>query len=456
MLEKSLFHPHALYVQGFVGMNQRTINMVNRKAVLAVLLALLLMVVGTVGAQDTVPIVSFMTTFGGSELDGLRTSLDAFTAETGIQVIVESNRQLVPILRTRLAGGSPPDLALIPQPGLLAEFARAGYLVPLVNEDGSAGLIDAATLTDNYAQGIIDLGNVDGTQYGILAKANSKSTIWYSPESLAALGLETPTTWDELIAIQQAYIDAGLIPWSIGGADSWTLTDWFENIYVRQNGPEAYQQLFVTHEIPWTDASVTAALDAFRQIVDPADTHLAGGVDGTLSTDFITAANMVFRPDPAAQMYYEGGFMGGIIASNFPDLVPVTDFNAFLFPAISEEIGAPVVGGGDLLAAFADRPEVAALVAWMAGVEGNTLWAGAPTGAVVSPNFNVDMSVYSPVAAIDANQVANASAFVFDGSDLMPSAVSEAFSIALQDFIANPDDAASIFAGLEDVAAANY
>ena len=82
--------------------------MVNRKAVLAVLLALLLMVVGTVGAQDTVPIVSFMTTFGGSELDGLRTSLDAFTAETGIQVIVESNRQLVPILRTRLAGGSPP------------------------------------------------------------------------------------------------------------------------------------------------------------------------------------------------------------------------------------------------------------------------------------------------------------------------------------------------------------
>lgn len=429
--------------------------MVNRKIMLAVLLAVLLVIVGAVSAQDTVPVVSFMTTFGGSELDGLRNSLDAFTAETGIQVVVESNRQLVPILRTRLAGGSPPDLALIPQPGLLAEFARAGYLVPLVNEDGSAGLIDAATLTDNYAQGIIDLGNVDGTQYGILAKANSKSTVWYLPASFAELGVEPPTTWDELIAIQQAYVDAGLTPWSIGGADSWTLTDWFENIYVRQNGPEAYQKLFVTHEIPWTDASVTAALDAFRQIVDPA-TNLAGGIDGTLSTDFITAANMVFRPDPAAQMYYEGGFMGGIIAANFPDLVPVTDFNAFLFPALNAEQGAPVVGGGDLLAAFADRPEVAALVAWMAGTEGNTLWASAPTGAVVSPNMNVDLSVYSPIAAIDAAQVANASAFVFDGSDLMPSAVAEAFGIALQDFIANPGDAANIFAGLEVTAAANY
>lgn len=430
--------------------------MLNRKTIFAVLLAVILMVVGAVGAQETVPVVSFMTTFGGSELDGLRNSLDAFTAETGIQVIVESNRQLVPILRTRLAGGSPPDLALIPQPGLLAEFARAGYLIPLVNEDGSAGLIDSAVLTDNYAQGILDLGNVDGVQYGILAKANSKSTVWYRPASFEALGVEAPATWDELIAIQQAYIDAGLTPWSIGAADSWTLTDWFENIYVRQNGPEAYQQLFVTHEIPWTDASVTAALDAFRQIVDPADTNLAGGVDGTLSTDFITAANMVFRPDPEAEMYYEGGFMGGIIASNFPDLVPVDDFNAFLFPAFNEEIGAPVVGGGDLLAAFSDRPEVAALVEWMAGPDGNTLWASAPAGAVVSPNINVDLSVYSPIAAIDANQVANASAFVFDGSDLMPSAVSEAFGIALQDFIANPDDAANIFAGLEDTAAANY
>lgn len=430
--------------------------MKQRRSILAILLVFVLMsVIPAISAQE-VQVVSIMTTFGGSELDGLRNSLDAFTAETGIQVSVESNRQLVPILRTRLAGGSPPDLALIPQPGTMAEFARAGYLVPLVNEDGSAGLIDPAVLSDNYAQAFIDLGTVDGAVYGLLAKANSKSTIWYRPESLAALGLETPTTWDELIAIQQAYIDAGLTPWSIGAADSWTLTDWFENIYVRQNGPEAYQQLFVTREIPWNDESVLNALAAFRQIIDPADTNLAGGVDGTLSTDFITAANAVFRPDPDAELYYEGGFIGGILASNFPDLVPVEDFNAFLFPAFDEEIGAPVVGGGDLLAAFADRPEVAQLVEWMAGAEGNTLWATAPTGAVVSPNMNVDLSLYSPLAAIDAGQVSGASAFVFDGSDLMPSAVGEAFGIALQDFIAAPDDVQRIVDDLENTAAANY
>lgn len=419
------------------------------------LVIVLLLLTSIAGAQEEdVRFVSFLTTFGGSEADALKVSLDAFTEATGIQVILESNRELVPILRTRIAGGSPPDVVLIPQPGVMAEFARAGNLIPLVNEDGSAGLIDPSLLTDNYGQSIIDLGVVDGATYGILAKANSKSTVWYKPASFEELGVEIPETWEDLLAIQQAYVDAGMTPWSIGGSDAWTLTDWFENIYVRLNGPEKYLQLFQTHEIPWTDESVVNTMNELARVVSPADTNLAGGVEGTLSTDFISAANLVFRPDAQAEMYYEGGFMGGIISSNFPDLVPVDDFNAFLFPAANEEFGAPVVGGGDFLVAFSDRPEVAELVAWMAGEEGNTLWAG--TGAIVSPNMNVDMEAYSPLAAIDAGQVANATAFVFDGSDLMPSAAGSAFGTALQDFIAEPELLDDLLQDIENAAATSY
>jgi ABC-type glycerol-3-phosphate transport system substrate-binding protein len=410
-----------------------------------------------VGAQDEVRIVSFMTTFGGSELDALNQSLNAFTEQTGIQVIVESNRQLVPILRTRIAGGSPPDVALIPQPGLVAEFARGGSILPLVNADGSDGLISQALLDENYAAGIQALGTVDGAVYGILAKANSKSTMWYKPPQFAELGIEIPTTWEELMAVQQTLIDNGITPWSIGGGESggWPLTDWFENIYARVAGPEMYNQLFVTHEIPWTDPSVVEAMGYFGQIVNPPDTHLAGGADGTLATDFITAANLVFRPDnPEAAMYFEGGFMGGIIASNFPELTPVEDFSAFMFPSINADYGYPVVGGGDLLVAFSDRPEVAELIQWMAGAEGNSLWAA--TGAIVSPNQNVGMDVYSPLAALDAGQVAGAETFVFDGSDLTPSAVSQAMGEMLQGYIANPDDLDSLLQSVEDVAATSY
>ena len=415
-----------------------------------------LMIAASGAAAQDAKLVSVLTTFGGSEVEAFRQMTDRFTEVSGILVIIESNRDSMNVLRIRVASGGPPDVALIPRPGVLAEYARNGDLVALVNADGSAGLVDPQLLTDNYAQGIIDLGSVDGTVYAILAKANSKSTVWYKPSSFAELGLQPPATWDDLLAIQKAYIDAGKKPWSIGAADAWTLTDWFENIFVRTAGPDVYHKLFVTHEIAWTDAKVVEAMKALQAILDPAETNLAGGVDATLSTDFISAANLVFRPDnPGAEMYYEGGFMGGIIANNFPDLVPGQDFKAFLFPKFNDTYGAPVVGGGDLLAAFADRPEVAAFMKFAAGVEANTIWA--KTGAIVSPNKNVDLSVYNAVAAMDAAQVAEASAFVFDGSDLAPSAVGgDAMFVALQDFLAEPGDLMQILEDLEDVASRSY
>lgn len=429
-------------------MNKRILIVLTVVATLALLLA-------PVHAQD-VKVISFMTTFGGSELDALRQSTDEFTNQTGIQVSIESNRQLVPILRTRIAGGSPPDAALIPQPGTLAEFARAGNLKALVNKDGSDGLIDMKTLTDNYNQNIIDLGTVDGTVYGFLAKANSKSTVWYKPASFTSLGVDVPKTWDDLLAIQQKYVDAGKTPWSIGadGNSNWTLTDWFENIYVRINGPDMYSKLFVTHEIPWTDDSVKQTLLAFQKIVDPADKNLAGGSEGTLSTDFKSAVDLVFRPDATAEMYYEGGFMGGIIHGDFPDLKPVDDFNAFIFPQFNDQYGTPVTGGGDLIAAFTDKPEVGQFLKWMAGVDGNTLWA--KTGAVVSPNKNVDLSVYDALGKIDASEVAGAKIFVFDGSDLMPSAASSAMGNSLQNFVKNPADIDKVMQDIEDAAASSY
>ena len=400
-------------------------------------------------------VVSILTTFGGAELEAYRKVADRFTELTGHAVSIESTRDSINVLRIRVASGSPPDLALIAQPGVVAEYARAGNLVPLVNADGSDGLVAAAALTDNYNPGIVDLGRVDGAVYGILAKANSKSTVWYKPASFAELGVAPPDTWDQMLEIQRRYVGAGLTPWSIGGSDAWTLTDWFENLYVRIAGPEMYEDLFVTHEVAWTDDTVVAALAAFRSVIDP-PSNLAGGVAGTLSTGFISAANLVFRPDdPAAEMYYEGGFMGGIIASNFPELTPVEDFNAFLFPALNDEWGAPVVGGGDLLVAFADRPEVAEFLAFSAGTEANTIWA--ETGFIVSPNKNVDLGVYSPLGAIDASQVVNASTFVFDGSDLAPTALgSDALFVALQDFLAEPDEMMEILERLEEVASRAY
>ncbi len=198
--------------------------MSKRIFVLLLLVVMVLPVSAPAAYSQETKVVSFFGTFGGSELDAMRVSLDKFTETTGIQVTIETNRNSTDVLRARIAAGSPPDVALVPRPGMVAELARAGNLIPLVNADGTPGLVDMTLLTDNYGQAFIDLGTVDGAVYGILAKANSKSTIWYKPASFTELGVEPPKTWDELIAIQQKYVDAGKVPWSIARLSRLSLT----------------------------------------------------------------------------------------------------------------------------------------------------------------------------------------------------------------------------------------
>jgi len=398
--------------------------------------------------------INVMASWGGDEQAGFQEVLDAFTQKTGITVNYEGNRDVQAVVQTRVAGGNPPDVAFIPRPGVVAQLARDGAILPLT--EGSDPILDPAALSANYSQAFIDLGTVDGKVYAVLGKANSKSTVWYKPASFEELGVEPPVTWDDLVAITDAYVASGKIPWAIGGLDGWTLTDWFENLYVRVAGPDMYNKLFVTHEVSWTDPTVVQTMDLLRQIIDPADEKLAGGADGTLSTGFIDAFGLVLRGE--AEMYYEGGFMSSFGEQNFPNLTCGTDYSFFLFPEVSSMYGRPVVGGGDLAVIFKDNPEVRAFADFITSPEANEVWATADRGAVISPNAGVPLDAYtSPCKRLEAEQIVNADIFVFDGSDLAPSAVGgDAMFTGLQDFLANPDKRDDVLQFIEEAAANAY
>ena len=417
-----------------------------------------LLVVGflvTTGSQQAAAqskTVSILATWGGDEEAGFRAVLDA----SGVAYSYEGNRDSTVVLKTRVAANNAPDIAFLPRPGEVAAYARQGSLVPL-NQGQSDDILPTSLLNANYAKGFIDLGTVDGKFYALIAKANSKSTFWYKPASLRAIGAKIPDTWDDLLALEDKYIAAGKTPLSIGGQDGWTLTDWFENIYVRMVGADTYMKLHVTHEVKWTDPTVVAAIQKFIQVFTPQDKKLAGGVSGTLSTAFIDAFNLVLRPNPAAELYYEGGFMSSFAKQNFPKLVPGKDYDFFDFPSIDPQYGKPVVGGGDLAVVFASSPEVTKLMRWLAGKQANTIWASAKKGAVVSPNKQVPLSVYSVLTAKEAKQLTQASIFVFDGSDMAPPAVGgDAEFTALQRIIKDPENFMDALNFLEEVAARSY
>lgn len=367
------------------------------------------------GAGGSAPAVTGAITvtslWGGSEQENFQKVLDAFTAKTGIKVTYESIRtNYATVLQTRISGGNPPDVSILPGIGFLRHFAKDGS-IKKISEVG----IDPASLEANYAPGILDIGKVDGELYAIMVKFNSKSTLWFRPDKLTAAGVTPPKTWDEFKAVLAKLGNKSL---GLGvSPDTWTLTDWFESIYLRQAGPDAYTKLF-SKDGDWTDPSVATAVSAMTDVLT--DKYVAGGIQAALGRAWVDGIGQVFGANPTADMYYEGGFVGGIVtgqvnkAIKVPDEIDWTDF-----PSITNT-DKPVTIGGDVIAALTTNPGVKEFIDYMTTKEAGEVWA--KTGAIISPVKSVDVSVYpNDLTKREAAQVTGASAVRFDGSDLLPS-----------------------------------
>jgi len=406
---------------------------------------------GNTSAKRTITVIA---NWGGGERDAFQKVINAFTAKTGIPVNYEQSRNLEALVRTRVAGGNPPDIAFEPRPGALAEFAKAGNLIPL-DEPVGKEVLDPKAVDAAIGKSFQDLGRVDGTLYGYLFKADSKSTIWYKPASLQAVGGSVPKTWDDLIALANKYKAAGKTPFGSGGKDGWVLTDWFENILARVATPKVYNDLHVTHKVAWTDPSVKKALTIMAQLFGTPG-YFPGGGQGIVGTAFTEGIAQAFGKKPTAEMFYEGGFVGVIIGTDVnKDLKPGTDFDFFTFPSIDASYGTPITGGGDLAVMFKDSPEGRAFMQYLITKDAADIYAATGSG---TPNKLVDSSkIPSVIAKKLHEQIASATVFLFDGSDLAPSALGGDFEFtALQDLVTHPNDVDRIAQQLENFAKTAY
>jgi alpha-glucoside transport system substrate-binding protein len=390
--------------------------------------------------------INVVAVWTGEEQASFEAVLDAFTEETGVEARYTSTGDDVgAYLGTQIEGGNPPDVAMLPQPGLLRDLAGAGNLTPANDAVKSA-------LEKNFAPVWLDLGSVEGDLYGVYFKAANKSTWWYNTAVFEQAGVEPPEDWDAMLEAAST-VNASGTPWvSIGGADGWVLTDWFENIYLRTAGPDLYDQL-ANHEIPWTHESVITALETFGELVGD-DANLAGGAKGALNTDFPTSVTQTFADPPEAATVYEGDFVAGVIVDEAGGEAG-TDFDFFDFPSIDGSEPA-VVGGGDVAVALTDSEEAQQLLEFLATPEAAEVWA--ERGGFTSPNQNLDTSVYpDDITARSAQAVAEAETFRFDLSDLQPAAfggtVGRGLFSRFQDFLRNPDDPEAVADALEKDAA---
>ena len=368
--------------------------------------------------------------------------MEVFESRTGIAVnYVGVGDQLPTVLSTQVTAGSPPDVALLPQPGLLRELAAIGALVPI-------GHVVADDVASSYGREWVALGSAEGVLYGVFYKGSNKSTVWYNVNLFDANGISAPKTWAQWVTASGTLLDAGVVPLSVGGADGWTLSDWFENVYVRTAGPEKYDQL-TNREIPWTDQSVKDAFLVMNQLLG-VEEFLLGGSTGALQLGFVDSVKQVFSEAPRAAIVYEGDFAAGVITSETPGEAGA-DFMFFDFPSIA---GSPraVIGAGDVAVVLNDKPEAFALIEFLATPEAGEIWA--ERGGFSSPNRNVDLAVYpDDVSRAAAAALANAEIFRFDLSDLMQPCFGATSGRGIwggiQDWLSNPDDIDGVTARLE-------
>lgn len=386
----------------------------------------------------------------GAEQENFEAVLEAFTEETGIDASYRSaGDDMAAFLGTQIEGGNPPDVAMIAQPALVAQLANDGSLVEL-NEDVRAGL------SENFADVWTDIGSVDDTPYAVYFKVANKSPWWYNTAIFEQAGAEPPTDWDAMLDTAQT-VNASGTPWvSMGGADGWTLTDWFENIYLRTAGGDMYDQL-TDHAIPWTDDSVVTALETWAELVgDP--NNLAGGSNGAINTTFEESVTQVFSDPPAAGTVYEGDFVQGIITAE-TGAAAGEDFDFFPFPSIDGSAEA-VVSAGDGGVALSDNPSAQRFLEFLTTPEAAEVWASA--GGFISPNQNLDTGVYPDEitqglaeAVIEAGEEVR-----FDMSDLVPpefgGTTGQGLWKLFQDFVRNPDNIEGVTRQLEQAAQKAY
>jgi alpha-glucoside transport system substrate-binding protein len=358
-----------------------------------------------------------------------------FAAATGVTINYSSSENYEQQIVIDTEAGSPPDIAILPQPGLIADLVKKGFVTPLGQETQD-------WLAANYAAGEswVGLGSYagpDGTAalYAFPYKIDVKSLVWYVPENFEDAGYEVPQTMEELKALTDQIVADGGTPWCIGlgsgGATGWPATDWVEDMMLRTQAPDVYDK-WVSNELPFNSPEVVGAIDEFGWFAKN-DAYVAGGASAVASTDFRDSPKGLFTSPPQCYLHHQASF----VPSFFPEGTEVgTDADFFYMPAYeSKDLGKPVLGAGTLAFITKDTPASRAFVEFLKTPIAHEVWMAQKS--FLTPMKTVNADLYGdPTMKKMGEILLNATTFRFDASDLMPGVVGAGtFWTGMVDFV---------------------
>lgn len=377
--------------------------------------------------------VSIQTQWIGGEGANFAAAIADFAKASGITIQVDSiGSSHETVLRTRIDGGQPPDLAMLAQPTAVLGYGSDGKLIDVSTFMGGS-------FVDDHAATVGLITDADGHIWGIPYKADVKSTVWYPIKYFEQNNFKVPTTWDELIALSDAIKAKGSAPWCMGmeagTATGWQATDWIEEVMLRTQTPETYNK-WINHELPFNSPEVKAAFEKVGEIMFT-DGYVFGGNTAIVNTPQTQPFDGAFpkngsddwtnfKPDCAMHKiptWYGPDFFPDVRAGGPGTVTKYAigeDIGIFYLPPINPDQGAAALGSADTLMVLKDRPEVRAVAQFLSTPAGTQRWIEA--GSAISANNKTPQAWYEGFYKLDvASKIVNNASYVgFDASDLMP------------------------------------
>jgi alpha-glucoside transport system substrate-binding protein len=357
------------------------------------------------------PIVVFGP-YRGVEADRLVDSLEEYAASAGIEVRYTGSTDFVTDLNRRVDSADAPDVALVPQPGLVEQLVDDGSIFPL--DDATS-----RQLVENYDAHVREIAEFDGVDYAVPFRRTMKSVVWFRRDVFEAEGWALPTTLDELEALSATIADAEgeIAPWcfsiNAGDATGWAATDWVEDLVVRRHGVDVYDE-WTTGTVEFADPAIEAAFVEFRDLVLRPG-RVAGGIVDVVSKRVDRAWEPLLKSEPGCAMYRQADFAIGWMP-NDTEVGPDESLDWFVLPD-ADSGAAPLVIGGDEIVQFDDRPEVNELMAFLASADAGTPWAR--SGGFLSAKSSIAADVYPDFESGFVEALATSPVQVFDASDQM-------------------------------------
>ncbi len=394
-----------------------------------------------------------VTIYGGysaADAAAFQDELDiAFPASSGIKVKFTALASFDTDITAKIKAGQAPDIAMWPQPGGL--LAQKKNLVPLNNVLGAATL---NKIIKTEVPGFELLGKSGSVTYGLPVSANLKSIVFYNPAVFAANGWTIPKTQADLNKLQDTIKASGkAYPWCAGtesgGATGWSLTDWMEELVLKNAGVATYNAWW-QGKVHWNDPKIVKAGNALADTL-LADGQTQGGGPGVTSRFFGLATTQGLfassKADGACALLKQGSFITGF----FPDAIQAeikagnyAHVGVFAYPTPAGGYNA-VLGGGDTAAVFHNNPAVAKVAAYIMSDKMGTHGYATKASGFLSTHKTFPAAYFSGLNKQFQTILGSAKGFGFDGSDQAPPAVNAAEWSELTNWFAGKESMAKAF-----------